>query len=201
MCKKWCKCIWIGTALFRIVGIQTVFEFLDFTSAAVVFKVGQRKDSKDERRPAIHFVNWQLMQCWILSLHENLQFFSMRGTCTYVSWGGTPYRYLSHLKMHIFSVFQTLRCPLQAGWIIYILEFISALICVVRFKLQCARRSRGRHDMERGRQFVQECDTVHHVCINSINIKWVRPATSGRRMAGLWRVLQPTNSHRNFWTT
>jgi hypothetical protein len=110
------------------------------------------------------------------------------------------YCYLSHLKMHIFSVFQTLRCPLQAGWIIYILEFISALICVVRFKLQCARRSRGRHDIERGGRFVQEWDTVHHVCINSINIKWVRPATSGRRMAGMWRVLQPTNSHRNFWT-
>ena len=47
---------------------------------------------------------------------------------------------------------------------------------------------------EKRGQFVQECDTVHHVCIN---IKWVRPATSGFRMTGLWRALRPTYSHRD----
>ena len=56
----------------------------------------------------------------------------------------------------------------------------------VRFKLQRARGSQWGNDIERGGQFVQECETAHHVCIN---IKWVRPAMSGRRMAGLWRVV------------
>ena len=67
----------------------------------------------------------------------------------------------------------------------------------VRFKLQCARGSQWGNDIERGGQFVQECETAHHVCIN---IKWVRPATSGRRMAGLWRVVPQTKLHRDFGT-
>jgi hypothetical protein len=67
---------------------QTAFEFLDVTSAAVVFKVTSATIPKMSggQLPILCIGNEKLMRSLILSLCENLQFFSMQGTsCTFVS--------------------------------------------------------------------------------------------------------------------